>query len=131
MQDLSWNQFDQAVALLAKRFDQDPISGIYGVPRGGLCLAVALSHALQHPLLSEPRDGALVVDDVYETGRTLRAIHEHVPGARFAVWVSKQPPQWWEAAVVTESSEWLLFPWENAALAHADEKAYLASRRGG
>ena len=130
MQDLSWNQFDRAVALLAKRFAHDPISGIYGVPRGGLCLAVALSHALQSPLLSEPRDEALIVDDVYETGRTLRALYEHFPSARYAVWVSKQVPQWWEAAVIIDSSEWLLFPWENAALAHADEQAYLASRRG-
>lgn len=131
MKELSWSQFDQAVALLAERLATRSISGIYGVPRGGLCLAVALSHALQQPLLAEPGPSALIVDDVYETGRTLQALQERFPQAGFAVWVSKRPPLWWDAAEVTDHSEWLLFPWENAAQARVDEQAYQASRRGG
>ena len=131
MKMLSWSQFDQAVASLAERLATRPMSGIYGVPRGGLCLAVALSHALQQPLLSEPVSDALIVDDVYETGRTLQALKDRFPRAGFAVWVSKRPPLWWDAAEVTDHAEWLLFPWENAAQALADEQAYQASRRGG
>ena len=46
----------------------------------------------------------------------------------YAVWVSKAPPQWWDAAEVILSSEWLLFPWENAAAALADESNYRQSR---
>lgn len=34
-------------------------------------VAVALSHRLELPLLTQPQPGCLVVDDVYETGRTL------------------------------------------------------------
>ena len=49
------------------------MTGVYGVPRGGLCLAVALNHAIERPLLSVPEPSALIVDDVYETGRTLQA----------------------------------------------------------
>ena len=130
MKELSWTQFDQAVAVLATRYAAIPITGIYGVPRGGLCLAVALSHSLQQPLLSDPVPDALIVDDVYETGRTLQALHSRCPNARFAVWVSKCPPLWWQAAVVTEHSEWLLFPWENRAQAMADELSYQNSRQG-
>ena len=42
MQVLSWGQFDQAVHLLAAQFADSAVTGVYGVPRGGLCLAVAL-----------------------------------------------------------------------------------------
>ena len=131
MKQLNWTQFDQAVAVLAERFANGSMAGIYGVPRGGLCLAVALSHALQKPLLSEPVPDALIVDDVYETGRTLQALQVRFPQADFAVWVSKRPPLWWQAAEVMDQSDWLIFPWENAAQARADEQAYQASRRGG
>ena len=128
MRLLSWVEFDQVVQRLADRLSSGSFAGVYGVPRGGLCLAVALSHALERPLLAEPQPDALIVDDVYETGRTLEALHARFPTARCVVWVSKSPPQWWDAVVVTNSSEWLLFPWENAAQARSDEETYRRSR---
>ena len=128
MQVLSWAQFDQAVHLMASYFANSPVTGVYGVPRGGLCLAVALSHAIDRPLLSAPEQSALIVDDVYETGRTLQALKAQVPQASFAVWVSKEPPDWWTAALVVESSEWVVFPWENLEQARTDEQAYRTTR---
>jgi hypoxanthine phosphoribosyltransferase len=128
MRVLSWLEFDQAVQSLVEQLSSASFSGVYGVPRGGLCLAVALSHALERPLLAEPKPDALIVDDVYETGRTLESLHIRFPKANFVVWVSKRPPQWWDAVVVTDSSEWLLFPWENAAQARTDEQTYRSSR---
>ncbi|MDA0258246.1 MAG: phosphoribosyltransferase [Cyanobacteria bacterium] len=128
MRVLSWLEFDQAVQSLAERLSAVSFAGVYGVPRGGLCLAVALSHALEVPLLAEPQPDALIVDDVYETGRTLEALHARFPKAHGVVWVSKRPLQWWDAVVVTDSSEWLLFPWENAAQARDDERSYRTSR---
>ena len=128
MRALSWLEFDQAVQSLVGQLSSTSFSGIYGVPRGGLCLAVALSHALERPLLADPQHDALIVDDVYETGRTLEALHASFPEASGVVWVSKRPPEWWDAVVVTDSSEWLLFPWENAAHACADEQTYRTSR---
>ena len=128
---LRWDQFDLAVASLAEQTKDTEYSGVFGVPRGGLCLAVALSHALDLPLLVTPNSDALIVDDVYETGRTLEALRLQCPDATFAVWVSKCPPQWWLAAEVVVSLEWLLFPWENADQAMADEQAYRRSRCSG
>ena len=128
---LQWQQFDHAVVSLSDQLNGQSTSGVFGVPRGGLCLAVALSHALDLPLLVNPEPDALIVDDVYETGRTLEALRLQYPHASFAVWVSKCPPQWWLAAEVVVSSEWLLFPWENADQAMADEQIYRSSRRSG
>ena len=128
MKELSWTQFDRCVDTLVERFRDQSFSGIYGVPRGGLCLGVALSHALQRPLQHQPDADSLIVDDVYESGRTLLALRSHWPEATFVVWISKVTPVWWSAAELSLTSEWLLFPWENAYQARADEQAYRASR---
>ena len=127
MRHLSWVAFDQAVTEIVASCQGLQLSGIHGIPRGGLVLAVALSHRLELPLLTTAQPDCLVVDDVYETGRTL-APYRALPGARLAVWVSKVEPQWWHAVEVTGSSDWIVFPWENAAAAAADEAAYRASR---
>ena len=65
------------------------LSGIYGVPRGGLCLAVALSHKLDIQLIESPCKNSLIVDDVFETGITLSNF-KNLEGAYFFVLVSKR-----------------------------------------
>lgn len=125
MRVLTWDEFDAAVAKIAARVG-GKVTGVYGLPRGGLPLAVALSHRLGVPMLQAPEPGALVVDDVYETGRTLAPFRD-APWL-VAVWISKAEPAWWQAAEVVSSREWLVFPWENPATAHNDEETYRASR---
>ena len=127
MRTLSWHEFDQAVERIAQLVGDRRCSGIHGIPRGGLVLAVALSHRLELPLLAESQPGCLVVDDVFETGRTL-APHRDLAGAELVVWISKAEPGWWKAVEVTTSAEWIVFPWENAARAEADERRYRAER---
>ena len=67
MRNLSWEELDEAVFKLASTFEGVALNGVYGFPRGGLPLAVALSHQLSIPLLKEPEEDCLFVDDVYET----------------------------------------------------------------
>ena len=129
MRLLSWEDFDRAVWHIASSFDEGSISGIYGIPRGGLCLAVALSHRLQLPLLPRAQPGCLLVDDVYETGLTLE-VYRDLPNTRAVVWISKANPNWWHAVEVVDSSEWIVFPWESLTAASADELLYRASRGG-
>ena len=99
MLTLGWNDVELAVETLVASVTAQTFVGVYGVPRGGLVLAVVLSHRLGLPLLLEPTAGCLVVDDVYETGQTL-APYRDLEGARVWVWVSKVEPQWWDAALV-------------------------------
>jgi hypoxanthine phosphoribosyltransferase len=127
MRHLSWQEFDQAVERIAQLVGDRCFSGIHGIPRGGLVLAVALSHRLELPLLLEPQPFCLVVDDVFETGLTL-APHRDLAGAELMVWISKAEPQWWRAVEVTSSAEWIVFPWESAERAEADERSYRAER---
>lgn len=126
MRLLTWDEFDEAVYRIASMYEGRAFNGIYGFPRGGLPLAVALSHHLGLPLVQELEPDCLVVDDVYESGETLSKVR-WFEGCHAAVWISKSPPTWFKAAEVVDTDEWLIFPWENPANAAADEDAYRAS----
>ena len=80
----TWGEFDKSVEQIANKCRFKEFSGIYGVPRGGLCLAVALSHKLKIELISKPLKKSLIVDDVYETGLTLTTFKD-IEGAMFFV----------------------------------------------
>ena len=82
--NFSWEEFDKSVEHIANKCKLLEFSGIYGVPRGGLCLAVALSHKLKLNLISEPTKNSLIVDDIYETGITLNTFKD-IEGATFFV----------------------------------------------
>jgi hypothetical protein len=127
MRHLSWQEFDRAVEQIARIGAGRSSNGIHGIPRGGLVLAVALSHRLELPLLSEAQPGCLVVDDVFETGRTL-APYRDLEEATLLVWISKAEPLWWQAVEVDPSPDWIVFPWENAERAAADERRYRLER---
>ena len=127
MRILSWEEFDVCVEKISCFCSDKSFSGVYGFPRGGLCLAVALSHSLDIPLLDVPRNFSLVVDDVYETGKTLSEVSE-MRGVTTFVWFSKVQPKWWNAVQIVSPEEWLVFPWENKQLIEHDQKAYLRSR---
>ena len=80
----SWREFDQSVDYIANQCKEMKLTGIYGVPRGGLCLAVALSHKLNLKLIEKPLKNSLIVDDVYETGITLSNF-KNIEGVNFFV----------------------------------------------
>ena len=123
----TWEEFDRSVEHIAERCKLLEFSGIYGVPRGGLCLAVALSHKLKINLISEPIENSLIVDDVYETGITLDT-YKNIEGANFFVLFSKTNPTWWNSVHLTEKSEWIVFPWENTLNLQSDRKEYIKKR---
>ena len=123
----SWSEFDKSVEKIAKKCKFIDFSGIYGVPRGGLCLAVALSHKLKIDLISEPIKNSLIVDDVYETGITLSSFKD-IEGAMFFVLFSKIKPTWWNTVFISNKSQWIVFPWENNLNILSDRKKYIKKR---
>ena len=123
----TWSDFDESVLHIANKCKSLEFSGIYGVPRGGLCLAVALSHKLKVNLLSKPRRNSLIVDDVYETGITLNTFKD-IEGAMFFVLFSKEKPKWWNTVFISQENEWIVFPWENPLNLEIDRKEYFIKR---
>ncbi len=123
----TWGEFDKSVEQIAAKCRFKEFSGIYGVPRGGLCLAVALSHKLKIELISEPLKNSLIVDDVYETGLTLTTF-KHIEGAMFFVLFSKIKPTWWNTVFITKKSQWIVFPRENTLNTKSDRDEYIKKR---
>ena len=123
----TWSEFDKSVEHIANKCKFLEFSGIYGVPRGGLCLAVALSHKLNIELISEPLKNSLIVDDVYETGLTLTT-YKDIEGAMFFVLFSKIKPTWWNTVFVSKESQWIVFPWENTLNSKSDRDEYMKKR---
>jgi len=123
----TWSEFDRRVEQITNKCKFKEFSGIYGVPRGGLCLAVALSHKLKINLISKPIKNSLIVDDVYETGLTLTNFKD-IEGAMFFVLFSKIKPTWWNTVYVTKKSQWIVFPWENTLNSKSDRKEYIKIR---
>ena len=123
----SWEEFDKSVEQIANKCKFLKFSGIYGVPRGGLCLAVALSHKLKINLITKPIKNSLIVDDVYETGITLNT-YKNIEGAKFFVIFSKSKPTWWNSVHISEKSEWIVFPWENTSNLQSDRNNYIKKR---
>ena len=87
------------------------ISGVYGIPRGGLIFAVLLSHRLNIPLLAAPCKDCLIVDDIADTGKTL--VHYKECGycitTMFYHSQSCVAPDYWYAK---KQDDWVVYPWE-------------------
>ena len=127
MNKLNWLEFDECIYSIYKQCKNKKFEGVYGFPRGGLCLAVALSHSLELPLLNEPKNNSLIIDDIYDTGHTLEKI-KHLKGSETYVWISKVEPTWWNAYKYINEKEWIIFPWENINNARNDRDLYFKSR---
>ena len=72
----TWNEMDADIDILARRVKKLKIkfSAVWGPARGGLPIAVCMSHALDIPMAKRPTDpSVLIVDDIADTGRTLNA----------------------------------------------------------
>ena len=127
MNRLSWIEFDECINSIYKQCKNKNFEGVYGFPRGGLCLAVALSHSLGLPLLNEPKNNSLIIDDIYDTGYTLEKI-KYLKGSETHVWVSKKKPTWWNCYRYIEDNEWIIFPWESINASNKDKDLYYKSR---
>lgn len=118
---VTWNQVKEFVTYIAdlSRFNGIKYSGVYGLPRGGLVLAVMLSHQLDIPLLMSPASGCLIVDDICDTGESLlhyvkNSSGDKVQDYRIATMYYKQN----SLGVVPDTyfyrkeDNWVVFPWE-------------------
>ena len=123
----TWKDFDDAVRKLTFRIKAvKGATGIYGEPRGGLCLAVALSHHTGLPLVKKPGPGVVWVDDIADKGHTLMRADCDGSIARF-VWMEKKHNPIPVASVITVPNKcWVVFPWEDPDKAQSDFNSYNA-----
>lgn len=124
---LTWDEFDQAVAALAGMVPADAL-GIYGPPRGGLPLAVALSHRTGLPVLREQCDGMFVVDDIQDSGKAMAEAMADYNCAGAATWVRRFPTAKLDLPCYRSvlDDAWVVFPWECLPKANNEREEYAA-----
>jgi hypoxanthine phosphoribosyltransferase len=85
------------------------IKSITGIERGGLIPAVMISHKLNIPYVTKINKYTLVVDDICDTGETLK---KTVAGFTATLHYKKTAiftPDFYSKEVGTE---WIVYPWE-------------------
>jgi hypoxanthine phosphoribosyltransferase len=110
---LSWDDISQLVDILCEKIitEQPNIDSVFGLKRGGLIPAVIVSHKLGLPWSDVMLPNTLVVDDICDTGVTLKntvgcytAVLHHKPHT------SCHTPNIY--ATLHEGDEWIIYPWE-------------------
>ncbi|MDX9689369.1 MAG: xanthine phosphoribosyltransferase [Proteobacteria bacterium] len=141
---VSWDELHRNGKALAWRLlDQGPWKGIVAITRGGLVPAAIVARELEVRVIetvsvvgydfddSTPNrsddihvikeaanigDGAgwLVIDDLADTGRTLKLLRQMIPKAHFATIYAKPMGRPLVDTFVTEVSQdtWIYFPWD-------------------
>lgn len=108
---VTWDMVDRFVDAVFNICGQRDFSGVYGFPRGGLPLAVWISHRAGLPLLLAPSENALLVDDIADTGATLFKYRKsHFIATMFYHRQSSVVPDFW--MFEKKNDEWVVFPWE-------------------
>ena len=118
---ISWEQYDDMInkiAVYVKHINTEKIGAIYGLPRGGLPIAVSLSHSLGLPLLMNyydrkvvTRKKILVVDDIADTGHTLKDFdspHNVICTMHYHQDSITKPDYY----VEEKGDDWIVYPWE-------------------
>jgi len=107
---VGWEQFDEMVHELKEMIPEGKYGKLYGVPRGGLTIAVRLSHLTGIPMDSIiPNRKILVVDDIADSGKTLEGYDSFDTATLFYKATSSKKPTYF----VDETDKWVVFPWEN------------------
>ena len=126
----SWNEFDDCVDYIVQAIKSQNTNfhGVAGLPRGGLPLAVTLSHRLQIPYFdlnnktefkkfNKEGNNLLIVDDISDGGNTFIKLLEKINGPAnitTAALLKRRGTAYTPKFVGMEilGSEWIIFPWE-------------------
>jgi len=109
--NVSWEEVEKAIDYISAHLRYSEFDGIYGVPRGGLIPAYLLSRRLNLPLKSKPTKRTLVVDDISDTGKTLKGIkNKNIVTIYSSKWTKTEPDMWFY--MKGDKTSWIVFPWE-------------------
>jgi hypoxanthine phosphoribosyltransferase len=121
---ITWNHIDGAIKSIIEQMDimSYKPSKVCGVSRGGLVAGVMLSHyfgasfeAISPDTVVFGDQNTLIVDDIYDTGKTMTQLRRLNPRAQFATLYFSDLHSEDEIEFFGFSyngNEWLVFPWE-------------------
>lgn len=94
----------QGLELTARYPKQETRLRVYGVPRGGIPVALGLAHRLGAVITSSPSDADVIVDDIYDSGKTAERFTASYRNTPFVCLVDKRDEGW--------NGQWIVMPWE-------------------
>lgn len=106
---MTWNKYHMTVRKLADKLKDEEFDNIYGIPRGGLVVAVSLSHLLEKPITLEVGERTLVVDDICDFGRTLKPYENNLTATLYYRKNKTIEPNHW---ILDARDKFIQFPWE-------------------
>lgn len=110
---VTWEEFTTGALHIAQQIKNRKLKfdGIYAIPRGGLPLGRLLGRKLNLPLLKIPTNKSLVVDDISDTGKTLKGVKNKKIACLYTTKWAKIKPNFWAFRKLSKN-HWLIFPWE-------------------
>jgi len=120
--NFTYKDFIKSINYIVKKIKESgkKYDYIYGIPRGGLIVALYLSHRLNIPILTQPdeeivfENNLLIVDDIQDTNKTLSE-YENFRWDK-AVLISKMKGFKRDSKVITKrivsDNIWVKFFWE-------------------
>ena len=104
-------------------FHLEECPGIFTFPRGGFILATLLSYKLDLPILSNPAKNCIIIDDIIDTGITMKKYSDLVNDKNYfitAMFIKdnqlEEEAEYQCFADYFESikkDEWIVYPWED------------------
>jgi uncharacterized protein len=85
------------------------IKSVTGIERGGLIPAVMISHKLNIPYVNKINKDTLVVDDICDSGETLKNIVAGYTATLHYKKTASFTPDFYSKEV---GEEWIVYPWE-------------------
>lgn len=122
MVHVTWEDVENFVNCIRNKYllENQPFSGVYGLPRGGLIPAVLISHKMGLPLLSAPHPHCLIVDDICDSGESLLHYFNNSSGDEklpYTIVTMYYKPN--KHGVTPDfyyrekpDNSWIVFPWE-------------------
>jgi len=115
--EISYHQFDGLMHNLVRKVNRfidsrkTKFTGFYGIPRGGLPIAVHLSHHCNLPLLNEPKRNCIIVEDIIDSGSSTCVYYKKYPiVSLFYKKGAKTKPTIGIREI--RDKDWIVFSWE-------------------
>lgn len=115
---VTWEDVEKFMDSVVQHYKNKSLTGVFGLPRGGLIFAVMLSHRLNIPMLAAPVKGCIIVDDICDSGESLLHYCKNTSGQKIdyniATMFYKENklgivPDFW---LNEKGDKWIVFPWE-------------------
>lgn len=117
---ISYNEVQALTEKVAAEMKSDSrlssYTSLYGVPRGGVPVAMILGRLLDLPVVDSPTSQSIIVDDICDSGATLGRFNGALKAALFVKPHAKVKPDF----SGEETRQWIEFPWEASEMPAED-----------